>query len=124
MNRTEYLQAVIDSQKSPIEVFMDLQSKPDSIIIVDVRIGDRAFLKEKIFNALEIPLNDFENRINEIEKSKKIYVTTWSNSCTLAKQASIILIEKGYQVMEIGGGNEAWKLMNLPMEEILVSNND
>lgn len=124
MNRKEYLQAVIDSQKSPIEVFMEFQTTPDSVTIVDVRIGDKSILKEKIIKAIEIPLIELEKRVNELDKSKNIYVTTWSSSCTLAKQASIMLVEKGYQVKEIGGGNEAWKLMNLPMEEILVNNND
>ncbi len=118
MNRVDYLQAVIDSQKSPIEVFMDMQSNPNSAIIIDVRIGDKVFLKEKVFGAQEISLIQLEEHLDSLDKSKLIYVTTWSASCTLAKQASIILIKHGFTVLEIGGGNESWKATDLPMEEI------
>lgn len=118
MNRIDYLQAVIESQKSPIEVFMDVQSNPESAMIIDVRIGDKIFLKEKVFGAKEIPLIELEEHLESLDKSKLIYVTTWSSSCTLAKQASIFLLQHGFTVLEIGGGNESWKTTNLPMEEI------
>ena len=121
MNRIDYLQAVIESQRSPIEVFMGMQEDKESAIIIDVRIGDKAFLKEKIAGALEIPLLALEANLATLDKTKLIYVTTWGASCTLAKQASIILINNGFQVLEIAGGNESWAATNLPMEEILVS---
>lgn len=118
MKITEYLQAVIDSQRSPIEVFMGRQEEKNSAIIVDVRIGDPAFLKEKIQGAVEIPLIELGSRMRELDKNKIIYLTTWNASCTLAKQASIILLNAGYNVLEIAGGNEAWRTTNLPMQEI------
>lgn len=121
MERMEYLQAVIDSQRSPIEVFMGMQENNEASEIVDVRIGDSEFLKEKIAGAKEIPLMVLQERLGELDKSKMIYVVTWSSSCTLAKQASILLLSNGYQVLEIAGGNEAWKSTGLPMEEVSVS---
>ncbi|MGM0338802.1 hypothetical protein IGK47_001885 [Enterococcus sp. AZ007] len=118
MERMDYLQAVIDSQKTPIEVFMGIQENKDAFEVVDVRIGEPEFLKEKIVGAKQIPLMALESRLNELDKSKLIYVVTWNAACTLAKQASILLLNHGYQVLEIGGGNEAWKAMGLPMQEI------
>lgn len=119
MNRLDYLQAVIESQRSPYEVFMGIQANKNESIIIDVRIGDKVFLKEKIQGAIEISLLELPTKLGLLDKSKQIYVTTWNGSCTLAKQASILLIQKGYQVLEIGGGNEAWKTSLLPMEEIV-----
>lgn len=124
MNRIDYLQAIIESQKSPMEVFMGVQDSPHANLIIDVRIGDKVFLKEKIANAQEISLLELPNAFKSLDKNKMIYVTTWNDSCTLAKQASILLIENGFKVMEIGGGNEAWKAMELPMEPIEVTNYD
>ncbi|MGM0338814.1 MULTISPECIES: rhodanese-like domain-containing protein [unclassified Enterococcus] len=118
MTRKEYLQAVIDSQRSPIEVFMGIQEKPEAFEVVDVRIGDPAFLKEKIVNAKQIPLIELNERLTELDKTKLIYVATWSGACTLAKQASLILLENGYNVLEIAGGNEAWAATELPMEPV------
>lgn len=120
MNRLDYLNAVIDSQRSPIEVFMGMQEAPDSAVVIDVRIGDKVFLKEKISGALEIPLLALEASLQSLDKEKLIYVTTWGASCTLAKQASVILLENGFTVLEIGGGNESWKASGLPMEAIRV----
>lgn len=118
MKRLDYLQAVIDSQRSPIEVFMGLQEKPEAFEIIDVRIGEKEFLKEKIMNAKEIPLIQLETQLDLLDKTKLIYVTTWNNSCTLAKQASLLLLSKGFQVLEIAGGNEAWKESGLPMSDL------
>lgn len=118
MERVDYLQAVIDSQRSPIEVFMGIQENKEAFEVIDVRIGDPEFLKEKIVGAKEIPLIALEDRLSELDKSKLIYVVTWSASCTLAKQASILLLNHGYQVLEIAGGNEAWKATGLPMQEV------
>ena len=118
MNRLDYLQSVIDSQKSPIEVFMQMQEDPESAVIVDVRIGDKQFLKEKVLNAKEIPLDELGGRLADLDKSRQIYVTTWNSSCTLAKQASIMLINSGFNVLELAGGNEAWNAQGLPMVEV------
>lgn len=34
------------------------------------------------------------------------------------KQASLLLLNHGDQVLEIAGGNETWKATNLPMQEV------
>ncbi|ALS02611.1 hypothetical protein ATZ33_14875 [Enterococcus silesiacus] len=118
MNRIDYLQAVVESQRSPIEVFMNLNEKPESGIIVDVRIAEKAFLQEKIKGALEISLIELPSKLDQLPQGRTIYVTTWSGACTLAKQASLLLLDAGFSVIEIGGGNVAWKESGLPMEEI------
>lgn len=78
MERRDYLKVVIDSQRSPIEVFMGIQENKEASEVVDVRIGDPEFLKEKNVGTKEIPLLALESRMNELDKSKLFYVVTWS----------------------------------------------
>jgi hypothetical protein len=42
-SRTDYLQAVCDSQVSPVEVIMKQQQDPGFSYIVDVRVGPQEF---------------------------------------------------------------------------------
>lgn len=48
MKCIEYLQAVIDSPKNPIEIFRESQKSQNPVMIVDVRKGPSAFLKGNI----------------------------------------------------------------------------
>lgn len=114
MNRIEYLQAVCDSQVSPMEVFMKSQESADYYYIVDVRIGPKEFRDEKIIGSVEIPLFDLPNHFDKLPKEKKIALVTWGSYCTLAKQASLMLLNAGFDVVEIGGGVAAWKESKLP----------
>ena len=119
MDRKEYLQAVCDSQISPMEVFMKQQETPDFYYIIDVRIGPKEFRAEKIVGAVEIPLIDLPQKLESLPRDKKIAVATWGAFCTLAKQASLMLLNAGFDVIEIGGGVAAWKELNLPVEPIV-----
>ena len=114
----EYLQAVCDSQISPMEVFMKQQETPDYYYIVDVRIGPKEFRAEKIAGAVEIPLVELPSKLDSLPRDKKIAVATWGVFCTLAKQASLMLLNAGYDVVEIGGGVSAWKELRLPVEPV------
>ncbi|MDR3307982.1 MAG: rhodanese-like domain-containing protein [Coriobacteriales bacterium] len=115
MSRKEYLQAVIDSQVSPMEVFLKQQESPDFYYVIDVRIGPKEFRGEKILGAVEIPLFELGPKLDTVPRDKKIAVATWGSHCTLAKQASLILLDAGFDVTEIGGGVAAWKESQLPV---------
>ena len=118
MDRKEYLQAVCESQISPMEVFMKQQEAPDYYYLIDVRIGPKEFRAEKIAGAVEIPLMDLPQNLGSLPRDKKIAVATWGHQCTLAKQASLMLLNAGYDVIEIAGGVSAWKESNLPVEPV------
>ena len=118
MDRKEYLQAVCDSQISPMEVFMQQQEDPGHFHIVDVRIGPSQFRAEKILGAVEIPLTELPQQLDALPRDKKIAVATWGSYCTLGKAASLILLNAGFDVVEIGGGVAAWKESNLPVEPV------
>jgi rhodanese-related sulfurtransferase len=117
-SRTDYLQAVCDSQISPMEVFMKQNEDPGFYYIVDVRIGPSEFKGEKIAGATEIPLTDLPQKLDSLPRDKKIAVYTWGAHCTLAKAASLMLLNAGLDVVEIGGGVAAWKESNLPAEPV------
>ncbi|MDR3318941.1 MAG: rhodanese-like domain-containing protein [Clostridiales bacterium] len=118
MSRKEYLQDVCDSQISPVEVFMKQQEAPNFYYIIDVRIGPKEFRREKILGAAEIPLPELFAKLNSLPRDKKLAVATWGAHCTLAKQASLALLNAKYDVIEIGGGVAAWKESGLPVEPV------
>ncbi|GHV02511.1 hypothetical protein FACS1894211_14040 [Clostridia bacterium] len=116
--RIEYLQAVCDSQISPVEVFMKQQETPGSYYVIDVRIGPKQVRGVKILGAVEIPLPELPQHFAGLPRDKKIAVATWGTQCTLAKAASLMLLNAGYDVIEIGGGLAAWKESGLPTEPV------
>ena len=118
MTRTDYLQAVCDSQISPMEVFMKQQEQPDFYYVIDVRIGPKEFKEAKIVGAVEIPLTELPQKMDTLPRDKKIAVVTWGVQCTLAKAASLMLLGTGFDVVEIGGGIAAWKEARLPVEPV------
>ena len=118
MSRTDYLQAVIDSQISPMEVFLKQQEDPSFYTVIDVRIGPAEFRDAKILGALEIPLPALPAQLDSLPRDKKFLVVTWGPECTLAKQASLILLGAGFDVLEIGGGVAAWKASGLPTQPV------
>lgn len=114
-----YLAAVCEVQSTPIEVYMKAQEDPDFYSIIDVRIGENQFLKEKITGARRIPLNEMPSELNDLPKDKKIAVYTWNNDCTLAKHALLMLDEAGFEAIEIAGGITSWNNTNLPVETLV-----
>jgi rhodanese-related sulfurtransferase len=101
-----------------MEVFMAQQKSPDAFHIIDVRIGPAEFRGDRIAGSVEIPLSELPSKLDSLPRDKKIAVATWGTQCTLAKQASLILINAGYDVIEIGGGVAAWKESGLPVEPV------
>lgn len=116
-NRINYLNAVVESQLSPAEVAEMEAKNPDKVQHVDVRIAPAEFKKNKPLGAIEIPVIELNQRLNELPKDKLIVLSTWGTACTLAKKASIILLENGYEVVELAGGIASWEEYNFPVEK-------
>ena len=83
-----------------------LESNPEEIILLDVRTEEE-YNAEYIPGAINIPLSDLENRIEELDSSKAIivYCKTGSRSRT----ASETLAQRGFIVYNMEGGINAWK---------------
>ncbi|MBA1434409.1 rhodanese-like domain-containing protein, partial [Bombilactobacillus bombi] len=86
---------------------------PDDLFLIDVRNAPNHLKKEKIINAILIPLNELENRLNEIPKNKKIIVYCWDVWCNMGAKAALILLDNNYNVKELSGGIAAWNKLNM-----------
>jgi len=78
------------------------------IQIVDVRNRDD-YEKDHIPNAISIPGKDLDNFINKLSKDKTTIVYCYSQQCHLGAKTALRLAERGYPVMEMDGGYDAWK---------------
>jgi len=83
-----------------------LEGNSKQIILLDVRT-EGEYNAEYIPGAINIPLSDLENRIDELDSSKAIivYCKTGSRSRT----ASETLAQRGFIVYNMEGGINAWK---------------
>lgn len=87
-----------------------------SAVFLDVRDAG-SFSKGHIPGAINIPLNELEQRYNEIASDQSIITyCTWPDEQSSAR-AALILFEKGYDNVEaIRGGLAAWQQAGYPIE--------
>lgn len=116
MERIDYFKAKLDATISPMGYQSLVNETPESVILVDVRIGAKA-QEERIPGSWEIPLNQLEERINEFPKDKTIILYCWDTWCTLAAKAAIPLLHKGYDAKELYGGIAAWKKIGFSVQK-------
>lgn len=94
-------------EKSPQEVQAMLGD--DNIVMIDVRSADE--LKTKAYDVdgiINIPLDEFDQRLNEIPKDKTIIVACRSGK--RSSKAANILLENGYQnIINLDGGILKWE---------------
>lgn len=118
--RLAYLQAVVDSQLTPNAIMQIEQERPGTFTFLDVR-GTLEETGETIPGAIVIPLAELEAKIGMVPSDRTVAILPWSPICILGKKASIILLNHGYDCIEIVGGIQAWKQGNHPLEKL--SNN-
>jgi rhodanese-related sulfurtransferase len=82
-----------------------LEENSEQIILLDVRT-EGEYEVENILGAINIPLSDLENRIDELDMSK---VIVYCQSGGRSKTASGILAQHGFVVYNMRGGINAWK---------------
>lgn len=119
MNQRELLKEQIEATFSPMDYMAFSKENPNGAIMVDVRNAPPHLKKEKIKGALELPLNELEKHLEELPKDKLIVVYCWDVWCNMAKKASLLLLENGYQVKELSGGIAAWTSLKLPVETLI-----
>ncbi|MEO8399700.1 MAG: MBL fold metallo-hydrolase [Ignavibacteriaceae bacterium] len=87
----------------------DMLDKKENIFLLDVRNPIELLINGKVDSAVNIPLNELSNRLNEIleDKSKKIVCICASGNRSV--EASHLLAAKGYKnVLNLNGGTNAW----------------
>ena len=83
-----------------------IEGNPEEIILLDVRT-EGEYNADYIPGAINIPLSDLENRIDELDSSKAIIV--YCKSGGRSRTASETLAQRGFIVYNMEGGINAWK---------------
>ena len=99
----------------PVELDRWIKSGEDSLVVVDVRAAED-FAKGHITDAINIPRNQWDNP-RGLSKDKTNVVYCYTQQCHLAAKACVQFASRGYPVMELEGGFEAWKEHELDVEQ-------
>lgn len=118
MNKIEYLETHLELTLSPMDYMGHIKNNPDSCTLVDVRNAPPHLKKEKIQGAIEIPLNELDQRLEELPKDKLIVVYCWDTWCNMGKKAGLLLLQNGYEVKELFGGIASWKTLKFPVKAL------
>lgn len=89
-----------------------MEANPAGIIFLDVRTEDEYNAEHIYVDGVEVkhmPLSELENRLDELDKSKKIIA--YSKTGDRSRTASETLVQHGFEsVYNMLGGVEAWRL--------------
>ncbi len=118
MNKIDYFKAKLEATISPMDFSQAAKAEPDKFLIVDVRNAPPHILKQKITGATIIPLRELAERIDELPKDKTIVVYCWDTWCNMAAKAAVILLENGYDVLELSGGVASWQAVGFDFEPV------
>ncbi len=104
--------ASADGAVSPAEAASMIKDKKD-LQLIDVRTPSE-YADGHLAKAKLIPLQELENRLSEIDKSKPILL--YCRSGHRSGNALKMLVAKGYtQAKHIEGGISAWQAADLPV---------
>ncbi len=99
----------------PKDAYTLLQKEKDRIVLLDVRTSEEVKTDGKIPGSVLVPLDQLPNKIDKLDKNKKILV--YCRSGTRSVSASRLLSSLGFKVYNIKGGINGWKSENLPVEK-------
>jgi len=97
----------------PVELARNLNNGTN-IVVIDVREADD-YKKGHIPGAINLP-HDKWNTCEGLRKENLNVLYCYSHVCHLAATAAVEFAGKGYSVMEMDGGFEAWKENDLEIE--------
>jgi len=99
----------------PVELDRWIKSRENNLVIVDVR-AEEDFEKGHIPGAINLPKDQWENP-QGLSKDKTNVVYCYTQQCHLGANACVRFASRGFPVMELDGGFEAWKENELDIEE-------
>jgi rhodanese-related sulfurtransferase len=99
----------------PVELDRWIKAGEDNLVVVDVRMAED-YAKGHIPGAINVPKNQWDNP-QGLEKHKTNVVYCYTQQCHLAANACVQFAARGFPVMELEGGFEAWKENELDVEE-------
>jgi rhodanese-related sulfurtransferase len=98
----------------PVELNRAIQQGED-LAIIDVREAED-YRKGHIPGAVNLPHTEWDT-LNGLRKDALNVLYCYTHVCHLAATAAEQFASKGYSVMEMDGGFEAWKDNDLPVEK-------
>lgn len=98
----------------PVELNRELEQGAD-IVVVDVR-AEEDYKKGHIPGAINLPKERWES-LQGLSRDKLNVLYCYSQVCHLAATAAVEFAGKGYSVMEMDGGFQAWKEYELQVEK-------
>ncbi|MEJ2592558.1 MAG: metalloregulator ArsR/SmtB family transcription factor [Candidatus Thiodiazotropha sp.] len=85
------------------------------VTVLDVRPNEE-YRAGHLPNAINIPLQELEQRLSEIDPSQEIVAYCRGPHCVLAYDAVARLREHGIEARRLAGGLPEWRLEGLPVE--------
>jgi rhodanese-related sulfurtransferase len=110
----EFFEDKLSFTTGPVEVSHMLDEKED-VNIIDVRYPDD-FAKGHIPGAFNCPPEKWST-CEGLDKDKRNVLYCYTQQCHLAAKAAVEFASRGYPVMEMEGGFEAWQENELPIEK-------
>lgn len=89
----------------------ELAQRGEDLQIVDVRYPNE-WEAGRIEGAIHIPVDDLDDRLEEIDRSKR--VVTVCRSGNRSATAAELLTAEGFRAENLDGGMEAWAAAGLP----------
>ncbi len=101
------------SQPAEISVQQAYQKYQQGVFVLDVRRPDEWDMYH-VPNTVQIPLDELQNRLNELPKDQEIVVICHSGN--RSGQAQTILAQAGFNAVSVAGGMIAWNQAGYPLE--------
>ena len=92
------------------------RSQAGLVTILDVRPTDE-FAQGHVPHALNIPLNDLNARLSELDPKQEIVAYCRSTYCVLSFEAVAALRKRGFKARRLEEGFPEWKAAGLPHEQ-------
>ena len=109
---TRFFEAKLQFTTGPAEL-KHMMDDHENIQIIDVRDYDD-YADGHIPEAINLPKGTWKTT-SSLDKNKVNIVYCYSEDCHLAAAAAFEFAKQGFSVMELEGGFESWKTLNLPI---------
>jgi rhodanese-related sulfurtransferase len=110
-----YFEQKLAFTTGPVELDRWIKAGEDNLVVVDVRASED-FAKGHVPGAINVPREQWDNP-KGLGRDKTNVVYCYNQQCHLAANACVRFAGRGYPVMELEGGIEAWKERELDVEE-------
>jgi rhodanese-related sulfurtransferase len=109
----EYFENKMAFTTGPVELQRAMKS--GDVNVVDVRAAED-FNKGHVPGAKNLPKERW-NSLEGLDRDKTNVLYCYSQVCHLAATAAVEFAGDGFSVMELEGGFDAWKKMEMPVEK-------